>query len=184
MPESELESWLGLEFSGFSIWHFLKLVVRVFSQVLWSPTLLHWVVVSAMVCGWNKCDLISIKLNSWAVPLYHMGNMLHVIGAWCVCVWFAHDCVLATWAYVLETVRSAMRGQWKFLDCAFQYCCYYDDDAQCLCMWFAHGFADFVLAIWVYVLETIHSTSKNGKKSWTVPSNVVVVAVAVVVWWW
>ena len=31
------ESWLGLEFSGFSMWHFLKLVIRGFLQVLRFP---------------------------------------------------------------------------------------------------------------------------------------------------
>ena len=31
----------------------------------------------------NKCDLNSVKLNGWAVPLYHMAHgMLHVTSAW------------------------------------------------------------------------------------------------------
>ena len=33
--------WMGLEFSGFSMWHFLKLVIRGFLQVLLFPPLLH-----------------------------------------------------------------------------------------------------------------------------------------------
>ena len=35
------ESCLGLESSGFSMWHFLKLVARGFLRVLWFPPLFH-----------------------------------------------------------------------------------------------------------------------------------------------
>ena len=41
------ESRLGLEFSDFSMWHFLKLVVRGSLQVLQFPPLHHRFVVSA-----------------------------------------------------------------------------------------------------------------------------------------
>ena len=37
MLECRFESRLGLEFSGFSMWHFLKLVVRGFLRVLRFP---------------------------------------------------------------------------------------------------------------------------------------------------
>ena len=40
------KSRLGLEFSDFSVWHFLKLVVRGFLWVLRFPPLLHWLMVS------------------------------------------------------------------------------------------------------------------------------------------
>ena len=47
MLECGFEPRLGLEFSGFSMWHFLKLVVRGFLWVLQFPPLLHRVMVSA-----------------------------------------------------------------------------------------------------------------------------------------
>ena len=44
------------------------------------------------------------------------------------CTWFAHDCAWATWAYVLKTVRSAVRLS-KIsncaLECDYYYYCYY-----------------------------------------------------------
>ena len=40
-------SWLGLEFSSFGKWYFLKLVIRDFLQVFQFPLLLHWLMVSA-----------------------------------------------------------------------------------------------------------------------------------------
>ena len=46
MLECGFESRLGLEFSGFSMWHFLKLVVRSFLWVLRFPPLLHLLMVS------------------------------------------------------------------------------------------------------------------------------------------
>ena len=47
MVECRFESRLGLEFSGFSMWHFLKLVVRDFLRVLQFPPFLHRLMVSA-----------------------------------------------------------------------------------------------------------------------------------------
>ena len=41
------ESRLGLEFSGFGMWQFLKLVVKGFLRVLRFPPLLHRLMVSA-----------------------------------------------------------------------------------------------------------------------------------------
>ena len=40
------------------------------------------------------------------------------------CAWFADDYVQATWAYVLETVRGAVRRLSKISNCAFE-CNYY-----------------------------------------------------------
>ena len=54
-----LESCLGLDFWDFSMWHFLKLVVRGFLQVLQFPPLCHQLINSA-----NK-----IKVKS-GCPLY------------------------------------------------------------------------------------------------------------------
>ena len=56
--ERGFESWLGLEFLGFRMWHFLKLVVRGFLRVLQLSPLLHWLTVSA-----NKIKLKS-KINA------------------------------------------------------------------------------------------------------------------------
>ena len=50
MLECGFESRMGLEFSGFSVWHLLKLVVRGFLQVL--QFLPHHLMVSA-----NKIEL-------------------------------------------------------------------------------------------------------------------------------
>ena len=43
------------------------------------------------------------------------------------CTWFAHDCAWATWAYVLETVRRAVRRLSEISNSAFEcdYCCCY-----------------------------------------------------------
>ena len=35
-------------------------------------------------------------------------------------MWFAHDCAQATWAYILETVRSAVRRLSKISNCDFE----------------------------------------------------------------
>ena len=43
--ECRFESRLGLVFSSFSMWHFLKLVIRGFLQVLRFPPLLHGLMV-------------------------------------------------------------------------------------------------------------------------------------------
>ena len=48
MLECGFESHLGLEFSGFSMWHFLKLVVSGFLCILLFPPLLHQLMVSAV----------------------------------------------------------------------------------------------------------------------------------------
>ena len=40
------------------------------------------------------------------------------------CTWFAYDCARATWTYVSETVRSAVRRWLKISNCAIQ-CDYY-----------------------------------------------------------
>ena len=42
------ESCVGHEFSGFSMWHFLKLIARGFLWVLWFPPLLHQLMVQLM----------------------------------------------------------------------------------------------------------------------------------------
>ena len=75
MLESGLESWLGLEFAGFSRWHFLKLVVRGFLRVLRCPPLLHQLIILV-----NKLNVSTLSnLKSGAVPLYQMAHdMLHV----------------------------------------------------------------------------------------------------------
>ena len=55
---------LGLESSGCSMWHFLKLVARGFLRVLRFPPLLHRFNDSANKISSNKCDFNSVKLNS------------------------------------------------------------------------------------------------------------------------
>ena len=59
----------------------------------------------------NKCNFNSVKLNSWAVPSYQVArNMTLARDKRSMCyTWFADDCARATWAYVLETVRGAVR---------------------------------------------------------------------------
>ena len=47
MPERRSESQLGLEFSGFSMWHFLQLVVRGFLWVHCFPSRLYQLMVLA-----------------------------------------------------------------------------------------------------------------------------------------
>ena len=54
--ECGLESRLGLEFPGFGMWHFLKLVVRGFLRVRWIPSLLHEL-------QWTKINVISSLSN-------------------------------------------------------------------------------------------------------------------------
>ena len=53
------ESCLGLEVSGFSMWHFLKLVVEGFLQVLRFFPLLHRLMVSSNKKKKSKIDAIS-----------------------------------------------------------------------------------------------------------------------------
>ena len=59
----------------------------------------------------NKCDFNSVKLNSWVVPSYQVARSITLARdkRSMRCTWFAHDCAWATWAYVLETVRGAVR---------------------------------------------------------------------------
>ena len=57
-PMLEYGFELGLEFSGFSMWHFLKLVVRGFLWVLQFPSLLHRLMVSA-----NKIKLTRLRFK-------------------------------------------------------------------------------------------------------------------------
>ena len=47
MLECRFESWLGLEFKAFVVWHCLNLVVKGFLYVLQFPPILHRLVVSA-----------------------------------------------------------------------------------------------------------------------------------------
>ena len=80
-------------------------------------------------------------LNSWAVPSYHMAQHVTRDKRSICCTWFAHDCALATWAYVLETVRSAVRRLSKILNCAFEcnyyyyYYYYYNNKIYYLTVW-------------------------------------------------
>ena len=59
---------LGLEFSGFSMWHFLKLVARGFLRVLRLPPSppppLHRLMVQPVKSSSNKCNLNSVKLST------------------------------------------------------------------------------------------------------------------------
>ena len=49
------------------------------------------------------------------------------------CTWFAHHCTRATWAYVLEMVRVAVRRLSKILNCAFECDYYYYYYYYCCC---------------------------------------------------
>ena len=60
--------------------------------------------------GSNKWDFNSVKLNRWAVPSYQHVTRHVARDKRSMCfTWFAHDWTQATWAYVLETVRGAVR---------------------------------------------------------------------------
>ena len=66
---------------------------------------------SASKISSNKCDFNSVKLDSWAVPSYQVARNMTLARdqrSMC-CTWFAHDCTRATWSWVLETVRGALR---------------------------------------------------------------------------
>ena len=90
------------------MWHFLKLIVRVFLRL---PPLLRRLMVQP------------IKKKSQINAIYTLSNLLaelsfrttwqitlHAVRARCVTFdIFAHDCTLATCAYVLETVHGAVR---------------------------------------------------------------------------
>ena len=109
------KSPMGFESSGFSMWHFLKLVARGFLRVLRFPPLFHQFNGSANIIELNTCDLNSVKLNSLSCP-FIPHETWHV--AWYVasakrsicCTWFAHDCAQATWVYWRQ-----FAAQWR--DC-------------------------------------------------------------------
>ena len=50
MLDSGFESRLGLESSGVSMWHFLKLIVGCFLRVHWFPPLLRRLMVWGVFC--------------------------------------------------------------------------------------------------------------------------------------
>ena len=98
------ESRLGLESSGLSMWHFLKLVARGFLRTLRFPPLLHRLMVQPI----NKAKINAIYTLSnliaelslrttWHVTQHVALNVLRMI-----CTWLRSD-------HVLETVHSAMR---------------------------------------------------------------------------
>ena len=76
MLECGFESQLGLEFSGFSMWHFLKLFIRGFLQVLWDLSLIYRLMVSA-----NKINVISTLSNVLAELSLHTMFHMYVISA-------------------------------------------------------------------------------------------------------
>ena len=61
MLECGFESPLRIEFSGFSMYHFLELLAGGFLQVLWFPPLLHWLMVST---NKNKAEIKAISTLS------------------------------------------------------------------------------------------------------------------------
>ena len=119
------ESRLGLEFSGCGMWHFLKLVSRGFLRVLrYPPSPLHRFNGSA---NKNKAQINLISTLSNLIAELSLRTTWHVTRhvardkrSMC-CTWFAHDCARA---YVLETVRGAVRRLYKISTCAFE-CDYY-----------------------------------------------------------
>ena len=92
------------------IWHFLKLVVRGFLWVLQFPPLLHWLIVSANKIKLKYMLLELCQTYSLNCSFVHRGTC-YVARDECrtCCRWFTHDCPLATWTYVLQTVCGAMR---------------------------------------------------------------------------
>ena len=81
------ESRMGLESSGCSMWHFLKLVARGFLRLLRFPPLLHWFNDST---NKNKAQINAIStLSNLIAELslrtkWHITRHLHVINARCV----------------------------------------------------------------------------------------------------
>ena len=80
MLECRFESQLGLEFCGFSMWHFLKLVIRGFLRVLLFPPFLHRLTMSTkkvalkQMHGWEWKILVLLKnkkISSRGPCLYH-----------------------------------------------------------------------------------------------------------------
>ena len=95
----------GLKLSGFSMWHYVKLVIRGFLRVPWFPLPPSSV---TGFCQWNKtkdkCNVESVKTDSGAAPLRHVAcDMLYVISDRCV----ARD---------LQTMASRphQRTSWRF----------------------------------------------------------------------
>ena len=108
--------------AGLSLAWGLNLQVAV-CGIFWSssPGVFSWfsgflpsfigLMVQPMKLSSNKCNFNSVRLNSWAVPLYQVArNMIlaHYKYSMC-CTWFAHDCARATWTYMLETVCGPVR---------------------------------------------------------------------------
>ena len=88
------ESHLGLESSGSSMWHFVKLIPRGFLQVLQLPPLLHWFNGFANKIKLNKCDLDSVKLNILSCPFVPSGFVTQHVARdkrSMRCTWLAHD---------------------------------------------------------------------------------------------
>ena len=110
------ESRLGHEPSGFSMWHFLKLVARGFVRVLWFPPVL------AQINAISTLPNLIAEL-SFCTTWHVTRHVAHDKCSMC-CTWFAHDCARATWAYMLETVCSTVRRLSKISNCAFK-CDYY-----------------------------------------------------------
>ena len=155
--ECRFESQLGLEFSGFSMWHFLKVIVRGFLWLLWFPSLLHRWKVSAHKIK-LKCDFNSFKLSRWAVPFYQVAHcLLHTIctqlcpGHLSVFVgdslghseivnvsllWFVHNFALVIWVCV-----GGSLGHSEIVNVSL--------------LWFVHN---FTLVIWVFLLEAVWGT--------------------------
>ena len=125
------ESHLGLKSSGCSMRHFLKLVTRGFLWVLQFPPLLHRFNGSA---DKNKAQINAISTLSNLIAELPLRTMWHI--TWHVahdkrsmcCMWFAHDCARATWAYVLEMVRGEEIVKnlelrlWMWLLLLYHYC--------------------------------------------------------------
>ena len=76
-------------------WLLLFLFVQ-FCLFTWPLFILHRLMVSANKLSYDKCTFSSVKLNSSAVPSYHVAHdMLHVVNTWCV----AHDLhTIAPWS--------------------------------------------------------------------------------------
>ena len=117
------KSRLGLESSGFGLWHFLKLITRGFLRAVRFPPFLHRLNGSANKIK-VKQNVISTLSNLIAElsprTTWHVtSHVAHDKRSMC-CTWFAHDCARATGAYVLETVCGAVRRLSKILNCAFE----------------------------------------------------------------
>ena len=88
-------------------WAEMGVCILTVIRIIWFIGLM----VQPIIWSSNKCDFNSVKLNSWAVPSYQVARNMTLARdkrSMC-CTWFAHDCAWATWAYMLETVCSAVR---------------------------------------------------------------------------